>query len=108
MVIVVDWTRPSSMVREIVMWLDWIERWASESAESGQGEEMRDRRELVVISSFGVTSSWVQYNLTFSTIPSRPHQHQLVDRLPLHLYPPYRLCHRPMDLAHYSLSDRGL
>ncbi|ORX35111.1 dynein light intermediate chain-domain-containing protein [Kockovaella imperatae] len=42
-VIVLDWTRPSSMVKEIVMWLDWVERWASDSAARGQGEEMRDR-----------------------------------------------------------------
>lgn len=41
--IVLDWTRPGGMAKELITWLRWIEEWAGGSDDS---EEMRDRREL--------------------------------------------------------------
>ncbi|WVQ94127.1 hypothetical protein IAU59_001205 [Kwoniella sp. CBS 9459] len=42
-VIVLDWTKPSSMVHELVNWLAWVEEWASSSAERGEAEELREK-----------------------------------------------------------------
>ncbi|OCF34912.1 hypothetical protein I316_03459 [Kwoniella heveanensis BCC8398] len=42
-VIVLDWTKPSSMVQELVNWLSWVEEWASSAGERGEAEEMREK-----------------------------------------------------------------
>ncbi|KAK8844775.1 hypothetical protein IAR55_006625 [Kwoniella newhampshirensis] len=42
-VIVLDWTRPSSMVRELVTWLSWVDQWAPQSAQPGEVEDLRER-----------------------------------------------------------------
>ncbi|KAK4688250.1 dynein cytoplasmic 1 light intermediate chain, partial [Tremellales sp. Uapishka_1] len=41
--IVLDWTRISSMIKELINWLVWIDDWASESAQRGEGEDLRER-----------------------------------------------------------------
>jgi dynein light intermediate chain 1 len=43
-VIVLDWTKPSTMVRELLHWLAWVDAWA-ERADKGEGDgpELRDR-----------------------------------------------------------------
>ncbi|EJT50405.1 hypothetical protein A1Q1_00337 [Trichosporon asahii var. asahii CBS 2479] len=40
-VIVLDWTKPSSMVRELLTWLSWVDGWAQRV--SKDTDEMRDR-----------------------------------------------------------------
>ncbi|RXK42689.1 hypothetical protein M231_00245 [Tremella mesenterica] len=42
-VILLDWTKPSLMVRELLTWLAWIDKWVESSTEQGEAEEMRDR-----------------------------------------------------------------
>ncbi|WVQ82872.1 hypothetical protein IAT38_005008 [Cryptococcus sp. DSM 104549] len=41
--IVLDWTKPSSMLRELLTWLSWVEQWASKSAGRGEAEELHER-----------------------------------------------------------------
>ncbi|WVF66512.1 hypothetical protein IAT40_001252 [Kwoniella sp. CBS 6097] len=42
-VIVLDWTKPSSMVHELLNWLVWVEEWASSSADRDEAEELREK-----------------------------------------------------------------
>ncbi|WRT63175.1 uncharacterized protein IL334_000078 [Kwoniella shivajii] len=42
-VIVLDWTKPSSMISELLTWLSWIDQWASETSENGEIEELKER-----------------------------------------------------------------
>ncbi|AAW40980.2 hypothetical protein CNBA4890 [Cryptococcus deneoformans B-3501A] len=41
--IVLDWTKPSSMLQELLNWLSWVEAWALGSAEKGEIEELHER-----------------------------------------------------------------
>lgn len=42
--IVLDWTRPGIMVKELITWLKWVEEWAGGT--EGEDEERRERCEL--------------------------------------------------------------
>ncbi|ODN99291.1 hypothetical protein I350_07456 [Cryptococcus amylolentus CBS 6273] len=42
-VIVLDWTKPQSMLQELLTWLSWVETWASEAGERGEVEELHER-----------------------------------------------------------------
>ncbi|WVW81249.1 hypothetical protein I302_103240 [Kwoniella bestiolae CBS 10118] len=42
-VIILDWTKPSSIVQELLTWLSWIDQWASNNAERGELEELKER-----------------------------------------------------------------
>ncbi|WWC90205.1 uncharacterized protein L201_005138 [Kwoniella dendrophila CBS 6074] len=42
-VIILDWTRPSSMVKELLTWISWIDQWATGNAERGESEELKER-----------------------------------------------------------------
>ncbi|TYJ51346.1 hypothetical protein B9479_008082 [Cryptococcus floricola] len=42
-VIVLDWTKPQSMLRELFTWLACVETWASEAGERGEVEELHER-----------------------------------------------------------------
>ncbi|WWC57570.1 uncharacterized protein I303_100102 [Kwoniella dejecticola CBS 10117] len=42
-VIVLDWTKPSSMVQELLTWLSWIDEWSSSAAERGELDELKER-----------------------------------------------------------------
>lgn len=46
-VIVLDWTKPSTMVRELLAWLAWVDQWA-QRADKGHsdGDELRERCKL--------------------------------------------------------------
>lgn len=50
MVIVLDWTKPSGMVRELLHWLGWVDSWAERTAkrDGEESNELRERRELLV------------------------------------------------------------
>jgi dynein light intermediate chain 1 len=42
--IVLDWTKPSAMVRELLHWLTWVDSWAARvDAKNGDGPELRER-----------------------------------------------------------------
>ncbi|GFZ44532.1 hypothetical protein JCM24511_02255 [Saitozyma sp. JCM 24511] len=41
--IVLDWTKPSTMINELLHWLVWVDNWAASTAGKGQAEEMRER-----------------------------------------------------------------
>ncbi|KIR42291.1 dynein light intermediate chain 1, cytosolic [Cryptococcus deuterogattii 99/473] len=41
--IVLDWTKPSSMLQELLNWLSWVEAWALGSAKRGETEELHER-----------------------------------------------------------------
>nr|XP_031862034.1 uncharacterized protein CI109_002447 [Kwoniella shandongensis]KAA5529106.1 hypothetical protein CI109_002447 [Kwoniella shandongensis] len=42
-VIVLDWTKPSSMVGELVTWLSWVDEWAAQAAQPGETDDLRER-----------------------------------------------------------------
>ncbi|KAL7420385.1 hypothetical protein Q5752_005355 [Cryptotrichosporon argae] len=46
-VVVLDWTRPGSMIKELVSWLAWIDEWASEIPED-EGDELRKRLQSLI------------------------------------------------------------
>ncbi|WVR03075.1 hypothetical protein IAU60_000064 [Kwoniella sp. DSM 27419] len=41
--IVLDWSKPFAMLRELVTWLAWVDQWAASSGQKGEVEEMRER-----------------------------------------------------------------
>ncbi|ORY26475.1 dynein light intermediate chain-domain-containing protein [Naematelia encephala] len=41
--ILLDWTKPSSMIKELQSWLAWTDSWARESAQKGELEELHER-----------------------------------------------------------------
>nr|ODN85697.1 dynein light intermediate chain 1, cytosolic [Cryptococcus depauperatus CBS 7841] len=42
-VIALDWTKPSSMVQELLTWLSWVEQWAQGFAEQGEVDELHEK-----------------------------------------------------------------
>lgn len=48
--IVLDWSKPGSMVKELVHWLRWVDQWAETAAKQGEADELRDRRECTLMS----------------------------------------------------------
>ncbi|KAK6904682.1 hypothetical protein I203_105498 [Kwoniella mangroviensis CBS 8507] len=42
-VIMLDWTKPSSMIQELLTWLSWIDQWANHNAERGEVEELKEK-----------------------------------------------------------------
>ncbi|KAL1407301.1 hypothetical protein Q8F55_006722 [Vanrija albida] len=41
-VIVLDWTKPSSMIKELLTWLLWVDAWAARvGGDGGEGDELR-------------------------------------------------------------------
>lgn len=54
-VIVLDWSKPSTMVRELQAWLSWVDSWAQRAGAadpSPEIDEMHERRESLPSSLF--------------------------------------------------------
>lgn len=43
--IVLDWTKPGTMVDQLLGWLEWVDEWAEGVAGRGESEEIRERRQ---------------------------------------------------------------
>ncbi|WWC67332.1 uncharacterized protein I206_101240 [Kwoniella pini CBS 10737] len=42
-IIILDWTKPSSMVQELLTWLSWIDEWTTGNAKRGELDELKEK-----------------------------------------------------------------